>query len=231
MNLLSVIIPAKNEEDTIVQTIENLLEEFNNIIDYEILVINDHSDDNTELVLIKLSSKYHNVFYLNNKQIKGVGNAIKFGIKKSKGDIVAICMADGSDSPKDVLISYKFIISGAYDCVFGSRFIIGVKVKDYPFIKWLLNRLFNNFVMFISNSKYNDFTNIFKVYRRKVINSILPINSQGFSIGLEMSLKSFKKMYRIKVIPISWHQRKAGKSKLKIIPNIRLYFKTLITSL
>ena len=67
--------------------------------------------------------------------------------------------------------------------------------------------------MFISNSKYNDFTNIFKVYRRKVINSILPINSQGFSIGLEMSLKSFKKMYRIKVIPISWNQRKAGKSK------------------
>jgi dolichol-phosphate mannosyltransferase len=231
MDLLSVLIPAKNEEETIVETIDNLVEKFNNTIDYEILVINDYSDDNTEMVLIDLSAKYHNVIYANNTGVRGVGNAIKFGLEKSKGDIIAICMADGSDAPSDVLVSYKYIIEEKYDCVFGSRFIKDSKVKNYPYIKRILNRVFNNMVKVVSNRKYNDFTNIFKVYKRNVINSIMPIKAQGFSIGLEMSLKSFEKDYRIKIIPISWSQRKAGKSKLKLIKNIRVYFKTLIISL
>ena len=198
MNILSVIIPAKNEESTITDTIENIVGEFNDTIGYEIVVVNDYSNDNTEKVLIDLSARYDNLLYVNNTGIRGVGNAIKFGIEKSKGDIVSICMADGSDSPYDVLISYKFIANETYDCVFGSRFIKGAKIEGYPFVKWVLNRLFNNVVMVVSKNKYNDFTNIFKVYKRQVINSIMPINAHGFSIGLEMSLKSFKKSYRIK---------------------------------
>ena len=231
MNLLSVIIPAKNEAETIVDSIINLVETFENNIEYEIFIVNDYSDDNTEMVLGDLSLKYSRVFYANNTNGGGVGNAIKFGIEKCQGDVIAICMADGSDAPTDVADSYKYIQEEKFDCVFGSRFIKNSYVENYPFVKKVLNRVFNYLVKVVSKNSYNDFTNIFKVYKREVIQSISPINSDGFSIGLEMSLKAFKKGYRIKIIPISWRQRKAGKSKLNLVRNITVYFQTLIRTI
>jgi len=231
MNLLSIIIPAKNEAETIGETINNLVEQFNKSIEYEIIVVNDYSDDRTEVVLENLSVIYYNVSYVNNENIGGVGNAIKFGIVNSKGNVIAICMADGSDSPIDILSSYECIVKGEFDCVFGSRFIKGAHITNYPYFKKILNRAFNNLVKIISQYKYNDFTNIFKVYKRDVIESLTPIRAEGFSIGLEMSLKAFKNGYKIKIIPIGWRQRTAGESKLKLIKNIKVYFLTLIKTL
>ena len=229
--MLSVIIPAKNEELTIVETIQELVTKFDSIINYEILVVNDYSDDNTAAVLHELETIHISFKYVNNDTDRGVGNAIKFGIGKCTGDVIAICMADGSDSPSDVLLSYNLIKEEKYDCVFGSRFIKGSEVIDYPILKRFYNRVFNNFVKLYTKFKYDDFTNIFKVYSRHAIESIEPIESEGFSIGLEMSLKSFKKHLTIKIIPISWRQRKAGESKLRVIKNIRIYFKTLIATM
>ena len=121
-----------------------------------ILVINDHSNDSTENVLVNLSKKYENLEYLNNLFNSGVGNAIKFGLERWEGDIVVICMADSSDSPDDILVSYKKMIEGGYDCIFGSRFIKGSRVINYPIVKLFLNRLFNNLVMLLFRNNYND---------------------------------------------------------------------------
>lgn len=231
VDLLSIIIPAKNESETIGDTVESLVQEFEKVIKFEIFIVNDYSDDDTEMKLKVLSASNPNVIYANNTYKGGVGNAIKFGLNNSKGNVIAICMADGSDSPADVLKSYKYIVDEKYDCVFGSRFNEGSKVENYPILKRFLNRVFNHTVKFISKREFDDFTNIFKVYKREVIESIMPIYSQGFSIGLEMSLKAFKKGYKIKIIPISWRQRYAGKSKLKLIKNIKIYILTLIKAL
>lgn len=228
---LSVIIPAKNEEFSIDETIRELVLKLENVIPYEILVVNDYSDDNSEKVFRELETKYNSFKYVNNDTERGVGSAIKFGITNCTGDVIAICMADGSDSPSDVLTSYNIIKEEKCDCVFGSRFIEGSEVIDYPVLKRIYNRVFNNFVKLYTKFKYDDFTNIFKVYSLNAIESIMPIESSGFSIGLEMSLKSFKKELSIKIIPISWRQRKAGESKLKVFKNIRSYFKTLIDSM
>lgn len=228
MDLLSIIIPAKNEEESIVETIENIVEKFENNIEYEILIINDYSDDNTELIIARLSLEYPQVNYSKNTNKRGVGNAIKYGIEKSKGNIISICMADGSDSPLDILNSYHYILEEQFDCVFGSRFIKDAIVVNYPIVKKVLNRLFNQLVKIVTKNDYNDFTNLFKVYKKEVIDSISPLSSDGFSIGLEMSLKTFKAGYKVKIIPISWCQRKAGKSKLKLYNNIKVYFQTFI---
>ena len=228
---LCIIIPAKNEEATLIETIENLQENLNGHIPLSILVINDYSDDGTLDLLEKLASRYSNIEYLSNEGQGGVGNAIRYGLSKWQGDVVSICMADGSDNPKNILESYHKITEEGYDCVFGSRFIKGGQVTNYPFVKLILNRIFNIGVRLISKNKYNDFTNIFKVYHRRAINSILPLDSTGFSIGLEMSLKAFNKNMKIAVIPISWTQRKAGVSKLKLSKNFKLYMSTLRKSL
>jgi dolichol-phosphate mannosyltransferase len=224
---LCVIIPAKNEMLTLTETIDNIQKKLEGEIPHNILVINDHSDDGTLQLLENLSRIYSNLKFVSNEWEGGVGNAIRFGLSQWQGDIVAICMADGSDAPEDILLSYKMICDDGYDCVFGSRFIKGGQVENYPFVKYFLNRIFNNWVRIKTGINYNDFTNIFKLYHRRSIEEIYPLNSTGFSIGLEMSLKAFKRGLNIAIIPISWKQRKAGVSKLKLSENFKLYMSTL----
>ncbi|MCB9256462.1 MAG: glycosyltransferase family 2 protein [Chitinophagales bacterium] len=228
---LCIIIPAKNEELSLRETIENIQNKLKDELPFNILVVNDHSDDGTLLLLEKLASSFPNLKYVSNEWEGGVGNAIRYGMSMWHGDILALCMADGSDAPQDILLSYKKIQKEGFDCVFGSRFIKGGRVKNYPIIKLSLNRIFNTWVRIVSGNKYNDFTNIFKVYNRRAIEAIMPLDSTDFSIGLEMSLKAYKKKLSIAVIPISWTQRKAGTSKLKLSKNFQLYMSTLQKSL
>jgi dolichol-phosphate mannosyltransferase len=228
---LCVIIPAKNEELTLTETIENIHKKLKGKIPFNILVVNDHSDDGTLKLLENLAIRFSNLKFVSNEWGEGVGNAIRFGLTKWQGDIVALCMADGSDAPEDILLSYKKICLEGYDCAFGSRFIKVGQVKNYPIIKFFLNRIFNNWVRIKTGINYNDFTNIFKVYHRRSIEAILAIDSTGFSIGLEMSLKAFNRGLNIAIIPISWTQRKAGVSKLKLSKNFKLYMSTLQKSL
>ena len=228
---LCIIIPAKNEELSLTETIENIESGLNEKIQFNILVVNDHSVDNTLEILEKLTHKFSNLHFVSNKWDSGVGNAIRYGLSIWKGDVVALCMADGSDAPDDIKVCYEKIYLNGFDCAFGSRFVKGSKIKNYPFIKFLLNRIFNFWVRIISGNKHNDFTNIFKVYHRDSIEKISPLESTGFSIGLEMSLKAYKKKLNVAIVPISWTQRKAGVSKLKLSENFKLYISTLRKSL
>ena len=225
---LCLLIPAKNEAQSLPSTISNFCDTLGPLIPFNILVVIDHSDDDSLAVLQQLSEKYMNLNFVDNILEEGVGNAIRFGLGRWKGDVVAICMADGSDSSYDILTSYNIINSGKFDCVFGSRFIKGGKVHGYPIVKLVFNRVFNSLIKMISLYKYNDFTNIFKVYHRSAIEAIQPIESTGFSIGLEMSLKAFSKNLKIEIIPIQWKQRSAGKSKLNFRKNLKSYLNTAV---
>jgi len=225
---LCILIPAYNEEGSLNETISNIYSILSINIRFNILVINDHSEDKTESILIGLSKQFENFSFVNNELELGVGNAIKFGLNRWSGDIVVICMADSSDSPVDIMSSYNKLIDENYDCIFGSRFISGSSVKNYSVFKLLLNRIFNNMVKYITNHNFNDFTNIFKMYTRHAINEIGQIQSDSFSIGLEMSLKAFYRKLNIGYLPISWKQRSSGKSKLRLFKNVRLFLLTLI---
>lgn len=141
--LLSIIIPAHNEEKHITETVVNLINILSqNSIPHEIIVINDSSTDNTEVKLQDISSKHASFRYINNTPPNGFGRAIKKGLEIYEGDAVAIVMADASDSPDDLVKFYRKLTSG-YDCVFGSRFHRDGEVVDYPKVKFILNRLGN----------------------------------------------------------------------------------------
>jgi dolichol-phosphate mannosyltransferase len=214
--MLSVIIPAHNEEAVIENTIIKFHEALRQEgIEHEILVINDNSSDKTEEVLRKNASKIKELRYINNNPPNGFGHAVLKGLRNFKGDYVAIVMADLSDDPKD-LITYHHEIKKGYDCVFGSRFIKGGKVVNYPLHKLILNRLTNKIIQTLFWINYNDVTNAFKMYSRETIEGLEPIIARQFNLTVELPLKAIVRGHKYKVVPNSWTNRKEGVSKLKI---------------
>jgi dolichol-phosphate mannosyltransferase len=214
---LSIVIPAYNEEESITETIDALEKVLNEIkIEHETLIINDNSKDNTETVLKNLSEKYPSVKYVTNPGPNGFGYAIRYGLDRFSGDCVAIMMADLSDSPYDLIKFYTTMMEKKVDCVFGSRWIRGGKVIDYPIVKKIINRLANRIIRMLMSIKYNDTTNAFKLYKREVIEGIKPILSPHFNLTIELPLKAIIRGYSYEVIPNSWTNRKYGVSKLKI---------------
>jgi dolichol-phosphate mannosyltransferase len=150
-----------------------------------------------------------------NRGRHGFGMAVRCGLQAVTGEAVAIVMADGSDSPEDVVTCYRRLLEGP-DCVFGSRFMRGAKVTDYPRHKLVLNRLANWFIKALFGVRFNDFTNAFKLYRRAVIEGMQPLISPHFNLTVEMPLKAIVRGYSFAVVPIRWTNRKTGISKLKI---------------
>jgi dolichol-phosphate mannosyltransferase len=213
---LSVVIPAHNEEDSIrpvLRTMCGVLERER--IPYEILVVNDHSRDRTEDAVAEVTREYPNVRCTENQDSGGFGLAVRWGLDHFTGDAVAIVMADGSDAPEDVVRCYRELEHG-YDCVFGSRFMRGSKVVDYPRFKLAINRLANLFIKILFGIPLNDTTNAFKLYRRETIDGLRPLLSHHFNLTVELPLKAIVRGYSFTVIPIGWRNRTEGVSKLKL---------------
>ena len=224
--MLSIIVPVRNES-------ENLDEVFNYFtqnlkkVDYEVLIINDFSEDDTFEKAKKLSEKNNKFKVFENKK-KGLGGAINLGIIESKAEFVSIMMADRYDDINDLIKYHDIISSEGYDAILGSRFMKNSKVLNYPLQKLILNRIFNSFVRIIFWNKYNDYTNAFKIYRRNVLLEIMPLISESFNIFLEIPLKIISRNYKYKVISINWMGRIKGKSKFKIKELRSKYLFTLI---
>ncbi len=226
---LSIVIPAYNEEESIAETIEQIEEAFARVtIDREIFVVNDNSTDNTLGVLQMLAQKYPVLTYQTNTGPNGFGYAVRFGLERFSGDCVAVMMADLSDSPYDLIRFYTRMVEGNYDCVFGSRFIKGGKVIDYPFVKKIINRIANFIIRITMGIRYNDTTNAFKLYKREVIDGVKPILSPHFNLTIELPLKAIIRGYSYTVLPNSWTNRKYGVSKLKIKEMGSRYFFILV---
>ena len=213
---LSVIIPAKNEEGNLQDTVKKLnYILFKNNVQHEIIVINDHSSDNTLKILNILKDNIQELKIINNTGKPGYGLTVRLGLENYSGEIIAIMMADGSDSPKD-LIKFYFKAIKSNTCIFGSRFINGGHTKDYPKLKYVLNRIFNNLVRLIFQIRYNDITNAFKVYTKEAIEGSKPFLSNHFNLTLELPLKIIIRGYNYEIVPNSWRNRKTGISKMKI---------------
>ena len=143
---LSIIIPCRNEEESIEITIKEIMRHLNNSLEkFEINIINDFSTDNTLGKIKKLYELEKTIKVYDNK-IKGLGGAINLGLKNSSCKYTIIVMADLSDKPEDILKYYKEINDNQLDAVLGSRFIAGSKVINYPKKKLFFNRIFNYLV-------------------------------------------------------------------------------------
>jgi dolichol-phosphate mannosyltransferase len=214
--LLSVVIPAKDEEGCIASTVEHLYVELRlRNVPHEIVVVDDGSTDGTWKALEEARQRIPTLVPVRNSGPNGFGRAIVSGLDQSKGDAVVIMMADESDDCRDV-VTYWRVLNEGYDCVFGSRFVKGGGTIDYPYLKLKVNRLANFFLRVLFRIHLNDTTNAFKAYRREVIDGCRPFLSPHFNLTIEIPLKAIVRGYSWKVVPITWRNRRSGKAKLKI---------------
>lgn len=211
---LSVVIPAQNEEGSVGKTVAGVVAALEREeIDYEVLVIDDGSEDSTAAVVDAISAENPRVRCRPSHYEKGFGMAIRAGLERFEGDAVVVSMADASDDPEDI-VRYHRILEEGWDCAFGSRFMPGAQVHDYPRLKLTINRLANWFIRILFRHHYNDTTNAFKGYRREVIETIQPLLSKHFNLTVEMPLKAIVRGHTYKVIPTAWTNRTTGVPKL-----------------
>ena len=216
LHLLSVVIPARDEEGRIGATVEHLYVELRlHGVEHEILVVDDGSADSTWKILEETKCRVPTLRPMQNTGQQGFGRAITFGLDRIQGDAVVIMMADESDDCRDV-VRYWQMLNEGWDAVFGSRFIRGGGVIDYPPHKLFINRLANLFLRLLFHVPLNDFTNAFKAYRTKVIEGCRPFLSPHFNLTIEIPLKTIVRGYSWTVMPITWRNRRSGISKLKI---------------
>lgn len=213
---LSVVIPARNEAQNIGVTVDAVRERLTrDHISYEILVVDDGSNDGTVAEVLARQAIDPGVRLERNEGPHGFGRAVRYGLERFTGDAVVVCMADGSDQPDD-LVKYFQILESEAECAFGSRFMRGGGTHDYPRFKLLVNRLANAFVRVLFGLRYNDITNAFKGYRAEVIRGCQPLISPHFNLTVELPLKAIVRGYSYKVVPIGWHNRKHGTSSLRL---------------
>jgi dolichol-phosphate mannosyltransferase len=216
LELLSVVIPARDEEGCIASTLEHLHSELRaHDVPHEIVVVNDGSSDRTWKILEELKLRLPNLVPMQNTGLHGFGRAIVWGLNRSHGDAVVIMMADESDDVRDV-VRYWDVLNEGYDCVFGSRFMRGGGVIDYPLLKLFLNRIANKFLQLIFRLEHNDITNAFKAYRKTTIDGCRPLVAAHFNLTVEIPLKAVVRGYTWKSLPITWRNRRSGNTKLKI---------------
>ena len=216
LQLLSVVIPARDEVACIRSTVEHLhLELRLNHIPHEIVVVDDGSTDGTWALLTSLSEEIDVLRPVRNQGRSGFGRAVVCGFDHAAGDGIVVMMADESDDCRDV-VSYWNVLNQGWDAVFGSRFIKGGGVVDYPWFKLKLNRIANLCIRLLFRLECNDITNAFKAYRRTTIEGCKPILSPHFNLTVELPLKTAIRDYSWTMIPVTWRNRKRGESKLKI---------------
>ncbi|MBA3865922.1 MAG: glycosyltransferase family 2 protein [Solirubrobacterales bacterium] len=211
---LSVVIPAQNEEGSVGATVEGLVATLEREdVDYEIVVVDDDSEDSTAAVVGAIGAENPRVRVHRSHYERGFGMAIRAGLDVFQGDAVAIFMADASDDPKD-LVRYHRLLEEGWDCAFGSRFMPGARIYDYPRLKYIFNRLANQFIRVLFRHRYNDTTNAFKAYRREVIETVQPLLSKHFNLTVELPLKAIVRGHSYAVVPNSWTNRTSGEAKL-----------------
>jgi dolichol-phosphate mannosyltransferase len=224
LTLLSIVIPARNEEGCIAATVEHLhLELRLQQVPHEILVVDDGSTDRTFPILQDLQARMPELRPLQNIGDHGFGRAVVYGLDRMAGDAAVVMMADESDDCRDVVRYWRTLNEG-WDCVFGSRFVKGGGVIDYPWPKLTINRMANFLLRSLFHVKLNDVTNAFKAYRKTVIDGCRPFLSPHFNLTIEIPLKAIVRGYTWTVVPITWRNRRTGEAKLKLTEMGSRYF-------
>lgn len=212
--VLSVLIPAYNEEQTIAQILDKvagIVLPFG--ISKEIIVVDDHSTDCT---LDKIKSFTHsrpdiNLKHIRHEKNSGKGFALRTGIAAAKGDIIIIQDADLEYDPEDYAVMLPYIISGDYKVVYGSRILN--KSNTYSYCKYYWGGKFISLITSVLFfTKITDEPTCYKMFDAPLLKSI-PLSSDGFGFCPEITAKILKSGYKIKEVPIRYYPRTLEEGK------------------
>jgi len=209
MNKLSIIVPCYNEENTILSAIDEI-KEFKDL-DKEIIIVDDGSSDGTRDLLKKIKDDSIKIFY--HDYNSGKGKAIRTGIEKSSGDIILIQDADLEYSPKDYPALLRPFYEAEADVVYGSRFLGGAGyVRLHYYFHFIANKILTHFCNIFTNLNMTDMETGYKVFKSKVIKSIV-LRENSFGIEPEITVKLAKKKFKFYEVAISYKGRSYDEGK------------------
>jgi glycosyltransferase involved in cell wall biosynthesis len=207
---LSVVIPCYNEEKTISIIVERIKAQKNLLI--EIIIIDDHSNDNTLNELSKIAQIYPDIKIVRHEKNMGKGSALKSGIKLATGNIILIQDADLEYDPNDYHNLLQPFIETDADVVYGTRFKGGKYVRLHFFWHYLANKILTTITNIVTNLCMSDMETGYKVFKSDIIKS-LKLNENSFGIEPEITVKLAKKKYIFYEVPISYHGRSYEQGK------------------
>ena len=198
--LLSVVMPAYNERETIGEIVARVLAIPMRV---ELVVVDDCSTDGTRAHLGELQKQYGFTLLLQSRN-QGKGAALRRGFAVVTGDIVAIQDADLEYSPEELPRLAELIIDGRADVVYGSRFLGSHRV--FLFTHYLGNRFLTLVTNVLYNTMLSDMETCYKIMRREVLDG-LDLRANGFGIEPEITAKIFKRGYRVYEVPVTYDGR------------------------
>ena len=207
---LSIIIPCYNEENTIKIIVEKVLKF--SLYDKEIIIVDDCSTDQSRKIIKNLAEDTSIIKYFFLDKNLGKGAALNKGFKEANGDIILIQDADLEYDPKDYPILIKPFIETDADVVYGSRFLGGEYVRLHFFWHFLANKFLTIVTNVVTNLNMSDMETGYKVFKKKVINSI-KIKEKSFGVEPEITIKLAKKKFVFYEVPISYRGRSYEEGK------------------
>ncbi|MFH1441850.1 MAG: glycosyltransferase [Candidatus Omnitrophota bacterium] len=218
---LSIIVPAHNEENNITDLIRKIAAAID--IPHELIIVNDHSQDNTSDLVKSLSKEFINLRLIENTLEKGFANAIKTGFNNARNEVIIPIMGDLCDDLTTVKKMFEKINAG-FDVVCGSRYIKGGARIGGSKFKAFLSNLAGKSLYWLLGIPTHDIANAFKMYKKEVLDKIT-LQSKGFEISMEIPLKAYYAGFKITEVPTTWNERTKGKSSFKILKLLPNYLK------
>ncbi|HWX53590.1 MAG TPA: glycosyltransferase family 2 protein [Verrucomicrobiae bacterium] len=200
---LSVVVPAYNEEATLIAVVQRVVS-IPNL--HEVIIVDDCSSDRTGAIAEELSHRYPKVKAVRRKVNGGKTEALKTGFALTTGEIVIIQDADLEYDPAEIHDVIAPILGGSADVVYGSRFLVRKATRVLYFYHYLANKGLTFLSNLLTNINLTDVETGYKAFRGDIIRNMI-ITSSGFGFEIEVTAKVAKLQCAVYEVPISYYGR------------------------
>lgn len=212
---ISIITPTYNEAESLQGFIESLNMALRGGYEYEVIIVDDNSPDGTGVLAEKLAERYGWIKVIHRQGKLGLGTAYKDGFKHASGDLIVSIDADLSHNPEDIPKLLEAVKDA--DIAIGSRLIEGGKIEGRSRWRDLMSITANGFIRMLTGQPIKDWTSGLRVYRREVLEAILPkVACKKWDYQFEVLYKALKSSYKAIEVPITFRERAAGRSKFDL---------------
>jgi dolichol-phosphate mannosyltransferase len=215
MEKISIITPTYNEAETLPRFIESLTEALRGGYEYEVIIVDDNSPDGTGAIAESLAERHGRIKVVHRPGKLGLGTAYKEGFKRASGELIVSIDADLSHNPEDIPRLLEAMREA--DIAIGSRLVKGGKIMGRSRWRDLMSISANGLIRLLTGQPIRDWTSGFRIYRREVLEAILPrVACKKWDYQFEVLYKALKSNYRAREVPITFRERAGGRSKFDL---------------